>query len=279
MADKKEYMYAIDDPIVYNDWNEYFVHAVRECDDKYYAHFLCQYEPKLESFAWKFIKDYDLDRARLDDLKQLFAYTVWTNLQKYDPDGELPFLQLVKYEVLSAWHEYVRTTCGETHIDSANAYRLIRKSARLFFAEDNPHEGIKAIITGLELTEEKAIQMIISAKQFKYADRVSFDDPDEEEFVIGVAHEYALPPSPSAEDDYLRIVRRIELMEAAAQLSPKETQIIEQTVGVCLTCLGLLPKKTYEQVALLQGAADASVIEKRRKKALAKLRDFIIDSI
>ena len=54
-----------------------------------------------------------------------------------------------------------------------------------------------------------------------------------------------------------------------------EVQIIEQTIGVCLTCLGLLPKKTYEQVALLQGAADASVIEKRRKKALAKLREIL----
>ena len=74
----------------------------------------------------------------------------------------------------------------------------------------------------------------------------------------------------------MRLEQRIQFLEAAAKLSPKEIQIVEQTVGVCLTCLGLLPRKTYEQIALLQGAADASVIEKRRKKALAKLREILL---
>ena len=268
-------IYQIDNPVTFSDWNEYFVRAVRECDDKYFAHFLCRYEPKLDSIAWKFIKKYDIGRDRLHDLKQLFSATVWTKLQAYDPDCGLPLLQLVKYDVAYAWHEYVRTSCGVTLIPSAYAYRLIRKAANLFFAEDDPGDGLKAVMKALDLTEEKAIQLIISAKQFKYSNRIVMADLKKEDFKIGVAHEYSLPPSPSAEDDYLRAVRRIDLMESAAQLSPKEVQIIEQTVGVCLTCLGLLPRKTYEQVALLQGAADASVIEKRRKKALAKLRDLL----
>lgn len=272
---KKSGMYAVGRPVVFDNWNEYFVRAVHERDDKYFAHFLCRYETKLDGIAWKFIKLYGLDGGRFDDLKQLFAYVVWTNLQEYNPDDELPLLQLVKYKVISAWHDYVRTCCGETFIDSANAYRLIRKSAFLFFAEENPHDGIKSVMDKLELSEEKAIQMIISAQRFKYADRIKVDDPDENEFEVGVIHEYALPPSPSAEDDFLYAERRIQLVEAATKLSPKEVQIIEQTVGVCLTCLGLLPRKTYEQVALLQGAADASVIERRRKRALAKLRESL----
>ncbi|MDD4414950.1 MAG: hypothetical protein PHR14_10495 [Oscillospiraceae bacterium] len=272
---KKSGMYAVERPIVFDNWNEYFVRAARERDDKYFAHFLCRYETKLDGIVEDFIKTYHLDSGRLDDLKQLFAYVVWTNLQKYDPDDEIPFLQLVKYKVISAWHDYVRTCCGETFIDSANAYRLIRKSAFLFFSEDNPHGGIEAVMESLELSEEKAIQMILLAKQFKYADRIGLDDPDENEFEIGVTHEYELPPSPSAEDEYLRAERRTHFIEAATKLSPKQVQIIEQTVGVCLSCLGLLPRKTYEQVALLQGAADASVIERRRKRALAKLRESL----
>ena len=127
----------------------------------------------------------------------------------------------------------------------------------------------------LKLPEKKAIQVIRSAKQFKYADRIGQDDSDGNQIAAGVVYEYELPPSPSAEDDFLYAERRIQFVEAAAKLSPKEIQIVEQTVGICLTCLGLLPKKTYEQVALLQGAADASVIEKRRKKALAKLREIL----
>jgi hypothetical protein len=74
----------------------------------------------------------------------------------------------------------------------------------------------------------------------------------------------------------LRLEQRLQFIEVATKLSPKEIQIVEQTVGVCLSCLGLLPRKTYEQVALLQGAADVSVIEKRRKKALAKLREILL---
>jgi len=266
---------TLERPIVFDNWNEYFVRAVYECDDKYFAHFLCRYETKLDGIVGEFIKTYNLDSGRLDDLKQLFAYVVWINLQKYDPDNEFPFLQLIKYKVISAWHDYVRTCCGQTVIDSANAYRLIRKSAYLFFSEDNPHDGIKSVMDKLELSEEKAIQMIILAQRFKYADRIKVDDPDENEFEVGVAHEYELPASPSAEDEYLCVERRIQLLEAATKLSPKEIQIVEQTVGVCLTCLGLLPRKTYEQIALMQGVADASVIEKRRKKALAKLREIL----
>ena len=68
----------------------------------------------------------------------------------------------------------------------------------------------------------------------------------------------------------------MQIVKAAKNLSPKEVQIVEQTVGVCLTCLGLLPRKTYEQVALFQGAEYASVIEKRRKKALAKLQKIFL---
>ena len=274
--DEKQYLYEIDNPIKFSDWNEYFVRFVRERDDKYFAHFLCRYEPKLDSIAWKFIKQYDIGRDRLHDLKQLFSAIVWTKMQAYNPDCGLPFLQLLKYDVARVWHEYVRTSCGITSISSEHIYYLIRKSANLFFAEDNPNDGLNVVVETLDMAEDKAVQMIISAKQFKYSDRIALDDSDGNKFRIDFVHEYELPPSMSAEDDYLSVEQRIKLMEAATKLSPKEVQIIEMTVGVCLTCLGLLPKKTYEQVALLQGAADASVIEKKRKKALAKLRNFLL---
>ena len=270
-----EEIYTTTDPIVFDDWNEYFIRFTKGKDDKYFTHFLCRYEAILDGIAGKFIKKFNLDAGRADDLKQLFASVVWTELQQYNPADELPLLQLVRYKVIAVWHDYVRTCCGETFIDSANAYRLIRNSSYLFFSADNPRDGIQAIMNKLKLPEEKAIQVIRSAKQFKYADRIGQDDPDGNQIAAGVVYEYELPPSPSAEDDYWRVERRSSLMEAAAKLSPKEVQIIEQTVGVCFTCLGLLPKKTYEQVALLQGAADASVIEKRRKKALAKLREML----
>ena len=78
-----------------------------------------------------------MDSNRIDDLKQIFSSLLWCELQNYDSD--IPLLQLIKYKVLRAWHEYVRTVCGNVHIDNYNQYKNLRKDNFITSALNNTY--------------------------------------------------------------------------------------------------------------------------------------------
>ena len=105
-------------PVRLEDWNDYFVKYKDSREIKFYNEFLHFYEPVLESKARKFIRRFELEEYRLDDLKQIFSVILWKELQNYDSD--IPLLQLIKYKVRSAWHEYVRINCGNFQPDNHN---------------------------------------------------------------------------------------------------------------------------------------------------------------
>lgn len=153
---RDENMYELDNPIIYPDFNEYFIRTVLEKSNTYFLHFLCRYENILDGKVKKFLRRYDLDSDRIDDLKQIFSSVLWTKLQEYDPDCEIPFLQLVKFDIQNAWHEYVRTSCGVTHIPTDHTYRLIRKAAQIYYAESDHDSGITAVSRKLELIGKKS---------------------------------------------------------------------------------------------------------------------------
>ena len=95
-------MYELDYQPERLDWNEYFVRYKKTGEIKYFKAFLHFYEPYLDRKVSQFIKRYELEDYRTEDLKQIFVAVLWEELQNYDSD--MPLLQLIKYNVMVAWH-------------------------------------------------------------------------------------------------------------------------------------------------------------------------------
>ena len=117
------------------DWNEYFIRFQVNQEIQYYREFLHFYEPVLDRKVDRFIKRFELDNYRAEDLKQIFSVILWQELQNYDSD--IPLLQLIKYKVRSAWHKYVRINCGNFQPDTHNQYMILKKIARLYYHKNN----------------------------------------------------------------------------------------------------------------------------------------------
>ena len=84
-------MYELDyTPIRLADWNEYFVRFRETGDIKYYNEFLHFYEPILQERVLRFIRRYELEEYRAEDLKQIFSSLLWEELQTYG-SGLPPF--------------------------------------------------------------------------------------------------------------------------------------------------------------------------------------------
>lgn len=266
-------MYEIADCMAFDNLNEYFVRAKQNNAELYFAHFLSRYEPVLNHKAQEFSFRYAPDADRTDDLKQIFAALLWDKLKGYSPDNPIPFLQTVKYDVLRAWHEYIRTSCGATAVMSEKTYAAIRKVSQIYFSLDSlpENERISTVCEKLGLTEGKAKDLLSYAKQFRYTITVdSYNDSEDQPYII--------ESSPSAEDEYFRYERRREISETAEKFSKKEIDIFYSTVGVCPFCFGSIPQseqKTYEQLALIHGFSGGDVIEKQRKKIMKKLQDAL----
>ena len=120
-------MYELDYTPEKLDWNEYFTRYKETGDIRYYREFLHFYEPVLDRKTKRFIERYELDDYRAEDLKQIFSFLLWKELQSYK--SELPLLQLVKYKVQTKWQEYVRVNCGNYQVDKHHQYLLLKRIA------------------------------------------------------------------------------------------------------------------------------------------------------
>jgi len=89
------------------DYNEYFVRAIRERNDVYIAHFLYYYEGIMNSRAMRFIETYAISSSYFVDLKLTFVSILWEEFLVYDPANPIPLLQIIKPKVSRAWHRMV----------------------------------------------------------------------------------------------------------------------------------------------------------------------------
>ena len=113
-------------------------------------------------------KWYTLFYCLQEDLKQIFSFLLWEELQSYD--SELPLLQLIKYKVQAAWHEYVRVNCGNLQVDNRHQYLLLKKIAYLYFQKKDNNslsEIIDEISAELNLTEESVEKYLVAVSTFK----------------------------------------------------------------------------------------------------------------
>ena len=223
-------------PVRLEDWNDYFVKYKDSSEIKYYNEFLHFYEPVLESKARKFIRRFELEEYRLDDLKQIFSVVLWKELLHYNSD--IPLLQLIKYKVRSEWHEYVRINCGNFQPDNRNQYALLRKIARLYYLKNNGTKPIVTIISEiakeLNLTEKSVENYINAVAAFKpkyNADFYSCVSEDDNHFsaMDSVADNY------TTEDWFFRLQRKEKLINALDKLSKTDKKLIESRFGILIS--------------------------------------------
>ena len=245
------------------DWNEYFVRYKKTGEIKYFKAFLYFYEPYLDRKVNRFIKRYELEDYRTEDLKQIFVTVLWDELQTYD--SKMPLLQLIKYNVMAAWHDYVRINCGNFKLDNRHQYAALKKIAYIYYQKTEKNKPLLQIISEIsdemDLSEESIENYLIAVTNFKPKYNADFYGSDEDE-------DYYSSAVNSAENDldterlYFKLSRQETLLNAL---------LIEYVYGICPKCLKNKERKTIRQASLLLGLTEDGA-QKKLKSILKKLK-------
>lgn len=266
-------MYQIDYvPIKPANLNDYFVRYKETNYEKYFNEFLYFYESVLNRNAQLFITKYGLDSNRIDDLKQIFSSLLWCELQSYNSD--IPLLQLIKYKVLKAWHEYVRTVCGNVHIDNNNLYQNLRKVALLHSQQPNDkplEEAVTDIANELNISKNTVRNCIIASTQFKQNSNLDNHNKDNENHFNSLISDVEIDTL-SPEEIYFKNEQRENLKTALSKLKPQDLRLVELVFGICPNCLKSKEKLTIREASLRVGLT-AEGAEKRLKKILKRLKE------
>ena len=268
-------MYELDYQPERLDWNEYFERYRQSKEVKYYYEFLHFYEPFLDRKVNRFIKRYELEDYRAEDLKQIFVTVLWEELQAYD--SEIPLLQLIKYDVLSAWHDYVRINCGNFTLDNRNQYAVLKKIAYMYFQKKENDKPLSQIISEIaeemNLTEDSIENYLIAVTTFKPKYNADFYGSDEDEDYYSSAVDSA-ENNLDTERIYFKLSQQERLQNAIAQLNKKDRLLIEYVYGICPQCLKNKEKKSIRQASLLLGLTEDGA-QKKLKSILNKLRKLL----
>ena len=237
------------------DWNVYFIRFKKTGDIKYYREFLHFYEPVLDRKIGRFIEHYELEDSRAEDLKQIFSFLLWEELQGYD--SEIPLLQMIKYKVQAAWQEYVRVNCGNFQVDNRHQYLLLS-------------EIIAEIAAELNLTEESVEKYLVAVSTFKPKYNADFYANDDEDSFYSSAVD-SVANDLDTEALYFKLLRQEKLNSALADLRKPDRLLIEYVYGICPKCLNNRDKKTLREASLLLGLTEDGA-EKKLKNILNKLK-------
>ena len=266
-------MYQLDYfPIKLANLNDYFTRYRETKDEKYFNEFLYYYEPVLNRNARLFIKKYSLDSNRIDDLKQIFISLLWSELQSYDSD--IPLLQLIKYKALKAWHKYVRTICGNVHINNDNLYQNLRKVALLYSQQPNDkplEEAVTDIANELNISKNTVRNCIIASTQFKQNSNLDIHNKDNENYFSSSIADIEIDTL-SPEDIFFKNEQREKLKTALSKLKPQDLRLTELVFGICPDCLKNKEKITIREASLRVGLT-AEGAEKKIKKILEQLKE------
>ena len=265
-------MYELDYQPDRLDWNEYFVRYKESGEIKYFKEFLHFYEPFLDRKAKQFIKQYELEDYRAEDLKQIFVSVLWEELQNYDSD--MPLLQLIKYNVMVAWHDYVRINCGNFRLDNRHQYAVLKKIAYLYYQKkenDKPLSQIISEITDeMDLTEDSIENYLIAVTDFKPKYYTNFYGSDEDDDYYSSAVD-SVENNLDTERVYFKLCQQEKLIDALAQLNKKDILLIEYVYGICSQCLKNKEKKSIRQASLLLGLTEDGA-QKKLKSIMKKLK-------
>ena len=268
-------MYELDYQPERLDWNEYFVRYKESGEIKFFKEFLHFYEPFLDRKAKQFIKRYELEDYRAEDLKQIFVTVLWEELQTYD--SEIPLLQLTKFAVLSAWHDYVRINCGNFKLDNRHQYMLLKKIAYLYYRKKENDKPLSQIISEIaevmDLTEDSIENYLVAVTTFKPKYNADFYGSDEDDDFYSSVVDSA-ENNLDTERIYFKLIHQEELFNVLSQLNKKDILLIEYVYGICPQCLKSKEKKSIRQASLLLGLTEDGA-QKKLKSILNKLKKYL----
>lgn len=268
-------MYELDYQPERLDWNEYFVRYKESGEIMYFKEFLHFYEPFLDRKVNRFIKRYELEGYRAEDLKQIFVTVLWEELQTYDSD--MPLLQLIKFKVMVAWHDYVRINCGNFRLDNRHQYAMLKKIAYLYYQKKEKNKPLSQIISEIaevmDLTEDSIENYLVAVTTFKPKYNADFYGSDEDEdyysSAVDSAENYL-----DTERIYFKLSQQERLQNALAQLNKKDRLLIEYVYGICPQCLKNKDNKSIRQASLLLGLTEDGA-QKKLKSILNKLKKLL----
>lgn len=188
--------------------------------------------------------------------------------------SDIPLLQLIKYKALKAWHEYVRTVCGNVHIDNNNLYQNLRKVALLHSQQpkSKPLEKVIAdIAKELNISENTVRNCIITSTQFKQNSNLDIQNQDNENYLSSSITDIEIDTL-SPEEIYFKNKQQEELKTASSKLKPQDLRLIELVFGICPNCLKSKEKITIREASLIVGLT-AEGAEKKMKKILEQLKE------
>ena len=265
-------MYELDYQPERLDWNEYFVRYRQSKEVKYYYEFLHFYEPFLDRKVNRFIKRYELENYRAEDLKQIFVAVLWKELQTYNSD--MPLLQLIKHKVMTAWHEYVRINCGNFKLDNHHQYAVLKKIAYLYYQKKEKNKPLSQIISEIsdemDLSEESIENYLIAVTNFKPKYNADFYGSDEDDDYYSSAVD-SVDNDLDTERLYFKLSQQEKLLNALTKLNKKDRLLVEYVYGICPQCLKSKERKSIRQASLLLGLTEDGA-QKRLKSILKKLR-------
>ena len=257
------------------DWNEYFERYRQSKEVKYYYEFLHFYEPFLDRKVNRFFKRYGLEDYRAEDLKQIFVTVLWEELQTYN--SNMPLLQLIKYKVMAAWHDYVRINCGNFTLDNRNQYAVLKKIAYMYFQKKENDKPLSQIISEIaeemNLTEGSIENYLVAVTTFKPKYNADFYGSDEDDDFYSSAVDSA-DNCLDTEHIFFKLCRQEKLLNALAQLNKKDRLLIEYVYGICSQCLKNKERKTIRQASLLLGLTEDGA-QKKLKSILKKLKKYL----
>ena len=257
------------------DWNEYFVRYKESGEIKYFKEFLHFYEPYLDRKVNRFIKRYELEDYRAEDLKQIFVTVLWEELQVYVSD--LPLLQMIKFKVILAWHDYVRINCGNFKLENRHPYALLKKIAYLYYQKKENDKPLSQIISEIaeimNLTEDSIENYLVAVTTFKPKYNADYYGSDEaDDFYSSVVD--SAENNLDTEHIYFKLIYQEKLLNALSQLNKKDQLLIEYVYGICPQCLKSKEKKSIRQASLLLGLTEDGA-QKKLKSILNKLRKLL----
>lgn len=268
-------MYELDYQPERLDWNEYFFRYKESGEIKNFKEFLHYYEPYLDRKVNRFIKRYELEDYRAEDLKQIFVTVLWEELQTYD--SEIPLLQLIKYKVMAAWHDYVRINCGNFKLNNRHQYVLLKMIAYLYYQKKENDKPLSQIISEIaevmDLTEDSIENYLVAVTTFKPKYNADFYGSDEDEDYYSSAVDSA-ENNLDTERIYFKLSQQERLQNAIAQLNKKDRLLIEYVYGICPQCLKNKEKKSIRQASLLLGLTEDGA-QKKLKSILNKLKKLL----
>lgn len=259
-----------------SQWNDYFAKYSEAKDIKYYNEFLCCYEPTLNKIVRKFLRKFELDISRLDDLKQIFAQVVWEELNKERTD--IPDLLSIGNVVMDEWHEYVRLNCGNFQMPNAHQYAILRRVAWLYYQKVDGKRTLsqiaEEIANRLKMEPNDVIFYIEAAATFKPKYNAEFygSDDDDEQYQSAV---FRVADNLTTEDWFFILQKKEKIQSILAKMKKTDRVLIGAKYNICKECFYDVEKEPLSIVALKLNLTTSGA-EKKQKKSIKKFKEELI---